>query len=569
MQNKIDYSGKFSNNTWLNILAIFLVASIVILPIVVLGMPSGSDLKQHLQFADAYYNAISAGDFFPGWASEDNYGFGSIGIRIYPPLAYYFLAAAQMFTGDSYNALLINIFWWMFVGCVGVYFLAKEWLSPAQSVFAAAVYAIAPYHLNQIYQVFLFAEFAAMGVTPFCFLFITRLVRRGSVTDVLLFSIFYSLLILTNIPSAIIVSISLAIYVLLLSEWRSYPKVILKSAIAILLSLSATAFHLSKIITEMNWVNHNSEQFSSGHFDYQKYLFPMSLNSGDAVQQNWYWQMDAIAVLTIFLFFPVVILLAIKLWEKSKDDYRRRATTALFGTGLFALFMMSAASSFLWHSSGFLQKLQFPWRWQSAASLIAAISFSFAISFLSDCRPKLKKISVYLTILFILFVAMFNLTHIVLSSEPLSKNKFEEIIADKQRKGCSCWWTIWAVKEAFDQKEKVFAAPRTVTINQWQSESREFEIEAGEVTNARVATFYYPYWQAEINGNPIELQKFRDGTISIPLSGEKSHVRLFFREPLLIKYSEKFSLSIWALLLIGFLWLSFAKPKQTSIGELE
>ena len=559
---------KFRFDNWFCLTIIFLIALAVILPMYINGIPSGRDFPQHLQFAETYYNAILTGDFFPGWAATDNYGFGSVGIRFYPPVAYYALAFARMLAGNWQNAILSVFLFWMFAGCAGVYFWAKEWLSAPEAVFAAALYAAAPYHLSQIYQTWLYAEFAAAGVLPFCFLFITRICRRGKIIDVLLFTVSYSLLILTHIPSTIIASIGLGIYALFLIDRRRCKEIFIKFFIAFCLSLSATAFHWLKIVTEINWVRHSDAQYSTGYYDYHQYLFPMYYSAGDKYWARLLWHFDVSTVLTFLLLLPLVILLIFQFKTKAAENFDRRIFLALAATGVFSLFIMSVPSLFIWESVSFLQRVQFPWRWLSVSSAISVVAFVVAMRHFVSHYKKLKKIGLYAGLLLLTAILIFDFTQNIIQSEPMSNDQFAEKLAESRAEpGCPCWWTSWAKDTAFKQKEKVFAASRLIKIVDWQAESRDFEIEAGEPSEIRVATFYYPYWQASVNGQPAQIKRDDDGSILIAVESEKSSVKLYFQEPTFLKISSVLSFLTW-LILAGALILTRRNRKNLHSKDL-
>ena len=69
------------------------------------GLPSGFDMITDIRFATAIRDAATTGHFFPGWAN-DNFGFGSIGIRFYPLVAMYTLAFAEMVVGKEGSEFL-------------------------------------------------------------------------------------------------------------------------------------------------------------------------------------------------------------------------------------------------------------------------------------------------------------------------------------------------------------------------------------------------------------------------------------------------------------------------------
>ncbi len=539
-------------DNWLCLIFVGLLVTLVMLPMPLLGIPDGYDLFQHMRFAVTFHEAILNGDFFPGWGAADNYGFGSIGIRYYPPVSHYLMAFTQMLTKDWFDTFWINSFFWMYLGCAGVYFWAKEWLSSWQSVVAVIVFLVVPYHTLQIYEYVLYSEFAALGILPFCFLFATRIVSRNRFIDAILFSISYSLLLLTHIPLTIIGSIGLGIYILFLIDWRQPKKTIVNFIIAFGLSLSATAFHWLRVVTEIGWVKLNSpEYYAAGAYDYKKYFFPLIYSSYDKYVPKMLWLLDISVIFSILLILPLTVYLILQIISSDKTRHsERKILYALSVTGLFSIFIMSVPSYFIWNAFPLLQKIQFPWRWLSLAALIGAMSFTFAFFQLISRSKNFKKLIIYAGLLLILAMPLFDFTQFILFSEPLTREKFAEKIAAMPREeGCDCWWTVWTKKEAFDKREKVDAASRFVNINRWDSESREFTVGKGASVIIRIATFYHPHWKAEVNGQAVEVQKDDDGSILIPVSDGESSVKLYFQEPLKLNIALGISLITWTFLL--------------------
>ena len=564
-QNTSKLSKEFFSKDKFYIIIIFFVAVAFISPMIFLGIPDGNkDFPQHLQFASAYYDAFFSGDYLPVWSSAENYGFGSIGIRVYPPLASFALALIKALTGNWFDSLWITFLIWMFVGCVGIYFLAREWVEPKNSAIAAVLYVIVPYHLLQIYQMWLYAEFVAAAILPFCFLFITRICRRDKLLDVLLFAVAYSLLLLTHIPSTIIGSMSLGVYALFLIDWKQYKKTFSKLIIAFILSLSATVFYWIKVVTEIDWVQASNAQFSSGYYDPQKHLFPTFIRAGASYIESLSSRFDVSIFLTILLFLPAFVFLALKVGKNNCKD--KKVFIALSVTGLFSIFMMSLPSSFIWSSFPPLQKIQFPWRWLSILSIISVLTVSFAASHLNFEGKIIKKISLHSVLFVSLSIFLFDVTELIIQSEPLPRTAFEAKLPELfNEPGCECWWTKWAKGEAFEKRGKVFAGSRDVQINIWNNKTREFTIENGQPTDVRVATFYYPYWKAQVNSVPVEVEKDENGAILFPVGSEESKVILYFQEPLMIKVASILSLLTWLLIIGAFLILLKRKTNPLAL----
>ena len=77
-----------------------IVSFVVIVPAILRGIPSNLDLTNHFRFALPFYDAIVAGDPYPGWLAESNGGYGDPSFRFYPPALYYALAAARFVIGN-------------------------------------------------------------------------------------------------------------------------------------------------------------------------------------------------------------------------------------------------------------------------------------------------------------------------------------------------------------------------------------------------------------------------------------------------------------------------------------
>src|SRR3954447_20615733 len=134
---------------WLCILALAVVSLAVVSPVLLQGIPIGYDLPHHYQCVHTFVESIRSGDFYPSWSLNRNLGYGGMETRLYPPVAHYSLAVAYLLIGDWHIAswLIFTVF--AFIGGLGAYLWAREYMSPAQAVFAGCIYVLLPYHLNQ------------------------------------------------------------------------------------------------------------------------------------------------------------------------------------------------------------------------------------------------------------------------------------------------------------------------------------------------------------------------------------------------------------------------------------
>src|SRR5688572_11674888 len=84
------------------VLIIPVAATAAILPILIYGVPFSRDLYHHFRLAIAFYDALRAGDFYPGWLAQANSGFGELSPRFYPPGLSYLLVLGRLVLGSWY-----------------------------------------------------------------------------------------------------------------------------------------------------------------------------------------------------------------------------------------------------------------------------------------------------------------------------------------------------------------------------------------------------------------------------------------------------------------------------------
>ena len=186
-----------------------------------------------------------------------------------------------------------------------MYRWAREEFDQRLALFAVFVYAILPYHILQIYQKQLFSEFAATAILPFCFHFVTRIVRYKTWQDGLLLSVSLSALILTHLPLTVLGIISLALYCLVIIEWKSAWRTFIILFCAGILSLLTTSFYWVMLISESGFTQMHDPQFSQGIYNYRQYLFPIIYSGAEHYWARLLWLFDIPLLLTfLFLLLP-------------------------------------------------------------------------------------------------------------------------------------------------------------------------------------------------------------------------------------------------------------------------
>ena len=514
--------GEFSLNA-ISIAVVIAVSVGVILPALVWGVPSSRDLDNHFRFALPFFDALAHGRWYPGWLAESNGGYGDPSFRFYPPGVYYLLAATRWLTGSWYQASLLTLVLLSVAGGLGMYFWARSVFSATIATWAAVFYALAPYHLNQLYQSFLLAEYAACAVLPFAFGFVEALCRKRRMRDVAGLAAAYTALVLTHLPLTIIASIALLVYALMRVENPYLFDTVKKLSLAVAAGLAASAFYWVTMVAELRWIAINNVEVDAS-VDYRTNFLFSTLSSNNL---NVWW-MNILTILTLLMLAPAAIFIFRHGIHRDHSKPLKRIIAVL----VFCFFMASPLSYPLWKVFPPLQQTQFPWRWLAIFSMLASIVTAAAIQFWIAQRKQLNRSIVLVTGGCLAISVAFTLSHVVREAIYLPPSQFENTISRiSGSESVNYWIPIWAASRPKDMSSRVEVADRSISIKNWEPEHRSFEVAAGNATEARVKTFYYPHWIATSGAQVLSTRPAADGALIISLPPQAATINLDFKEP--------------------------------------
>lgn len=508
---------------WRAIVIVAAVGLVVIIPIIIWGIPVGPDLQNHYRFAVAFHDSLISGKLYPGWLAPSNFGYGDARVRFYPPGLYFLFSGARMLLG-WYSATIVIFSLLSILGSLGVYFWSRSLCSTKIAMWAGIAYAIAPYHLNQLYRSSMLAEYAACSVLPFAFAFLDRICRKGKPADVAGLAFAFALLILLNLPLTLIGGFSLVVYALLRMQREMFWRTLMKLALACLTALAATAFFWSTVVAELHWIKGNTVE-PNVYYDYRvNFLFShLNLTNYGA------WYTNLLGIVTIFFLLPALVFFKGTLGKQTD-----RARRAIFLMSLISFLMATEISRPLWAVVPKLSDVQFPWRWLGVTSMFGSILLAASIPqwaerFRSGIRPRDLAVGFALA-LSILFVAY----EVVWDAEYLKGQEFVAKFPNSRgAPSFKDWRPLWAkdLPELKKMSADVEADSRAVMIKSWEPEHRSFQVGSGPSAEARVRTYYYPLWIATAEGLPLSVRPADDGAILITIPPGETNVALTFQEP--------------------------------------
>ena len=511
-------------------------------------------MPQHYRFAIAFFDALRGGDLHPVWVGDTNLGYGDVGVRFYPPLAYYVVAVFRFFV-TSWNAAFASaVCFWFFVGGCGVYFWAREFYSQRASVTAGLVFMVMPYHTNQVYNAGLFGEFTALAILPFCFLFVRRIVSGGGAANIAGLAISYALLILTHLPLTLIGSIGLLVYSCVLLSGRQFDMLAIgKLAGSVALAASASTFYWVRMVSELDFVKHTLPEFTSRTYDFRlNFLASVLYVPAEQYEQTSAWFTDLLFLITLAMILPALVLCFRS--SKAREQSKLLPSLALV---LFVVIGGTPVSAPLWEHVGALQKIQFPWRLLGLLSLAGSLMIAALVEELPQLfRTSLRPAGI-LAVGLIAAGTAFTFAQVMRPAAYPDRQVFEaKFESYRNDESYECWWPMWAKREAFENRERVSAPSRSVDVLTWTNQEREFSVGDGATERIRVATFYYPHWKAVSYDTPLDVEPADDGTILVSAPNAAKTVRLFFDPPAYQKIAGMISLTTWLGLIAG--WIAMA-----------
>ncbi|MEO7971668.1 MAG: 6-pyruvoyl-tetrahydropterin synthase-related protein [bacterium] len=498
---------------WLQVVAIGLIGSIALY---VYGVPYGVDVPQHYRMALGFFESIKAGDLYPSWLSSTNGGYGDPSIRFYPPALYYLLSFFRLITRDWYVASLLSLSLLTVAGGAGMYLWASALTDKRYAVLAALVYILSPYHANEMYQAGLFAQYTCASALPFVFAFTERIIANRRWRDSGGLAISYGFVVLSNLPLAVLGSVAVGVYALVRLA-RSFSRRSLYQLIAgVLNGLAFSSCYLMPMLVELKWKRPSGAALDKW-FDYKNnFIFQPSPN-----EMGNYW-VPIITSVTLLLAIPTIILFA----------KRKREALAPAVVALVTFLMATSLSKPIWDAIPALQETQFPWRMLTITS--ACLSVLVAMSFPELVRMWSTRLRPLSLGLFGITAVVFSFTILQVIRPALFRNHaaFDQMVTSLQgSESNEGLLPVWVSGKPRTMLQPVEAQGRDVQMNEWSDKHRSFQLGAGATTEARLRTFYYPYWQATADGNRLATRPADDGALLVTLPQTATTVKVDFVEP--------------------------------------
>ena len=320
---------------------------------------SGQDIVIYLINAQQLAANLRTGAIFPAWAGGFNAGFGAPTFLFFPPLTSFANAVPALLgipviagvCGLAFLAHLASglaMFWW--VRSLGFQSAALP---------ASVVYMVAPYRLFDIYRRTALAEHWAF-IWPPLILWVAGSRRLRTREQVPLLALLVAALLLTHLPSAILMGIGLVAWFCLSSEIRSRRFGILAGAT---LGFLLAGFALIP------------QALAPFFLDTDRFFSPVAGRfrpSANTLFASGFraWDFNLEVSVVLLATFALVV---VAFWLLAPETKAKFGTRAILVGAIFCALAATPLAGPVWEALPVLSRLQFPWRVAGQLTLIAAV----------------------------------------------------------------------------------------------------------------------------------------------------------------------------------------------------
>jgi uncharacterized membrane protein len=526
------------------------------------GVPSAQDMIFHVFQADQFNHVLHEGVLYPRWIADFNNGYGSPTFVFYSPLSYYFVSAIMFLTNSLIASMIIAIWFSFFLSGIAMFIATKKMFGGSGNPLPALFYQIIPFHLFDLYVRGTFAELFAYIWFPLIILFLYQTIKSRNRTSAIGLSLSYTGLILTHMVSGFIFSLVIGAYLIYNYFLLEKKKTLLQPIVSLVIGLGLSSIYLIPIVFERKFVQIDYI-VTSGVGNYKE-NFLFTIDKFQSGLERFYLPLHTIVVLEVILFLFIVLLI-----RKNRQVLSDRPQQHFFiFLSIFAFFLTIPLSRPVWDIVPGFPFLQFPWRWvpMMEVSLCFLIGLIFSLDSISMIRSsRLKRLFIYCLIIFSLSsLVIVSKSKIVPDRVVNDFLAYENISKLYESYEYTPRW-VTDIKEILSEERiehvSVISGEAEIHVAEWNAEKRVITIKAPEKAVLRIATFYYPGWKAEINGNSIPIRIEKDtGAMLVDIPEGNYTLELSFRDTPLRYYAKLISIVFFFFMILV---LFYKKNKRT------
>jgi hypothetical protein len=505
------------------------------------GIPRAYDLPDHLGAMQQVLVQMAHGDLYPRWQPDTNDGWGEPTLVFYPPALYLLGAAgAWLVGGDTVGGLYGLLALMTVAGGIGMWLWVGREFGRVAGGIAVLAWGLAPYRFFEVYCGGLYSAFAAGCVFPWVLMSLTDLAVAQAPGDraraLLLYAVGLGVLVLFNLPAAILFGYLLAIWLLVELFATHNLRLIGDAAIGGAWGGLLAAIYLLPASRLLHAI-----------------VIPLSLGP-PVFRSNFVFQGRGSAwspgVQSLFdrmgLFPALGLLVAVLvLWSAARDEAgpatRRRAVwrRQVASLGLASLLLAIPVSGPLWEMLPLLQRANLPWRLLAPLGLAAAAAFSAAVptaglrlwSAPAFSRAVAGVVLVFFLAL-VLLIAFFDRSIAFVNGRIPAASIRASVPLFARKPGYFVIRGSRPAAEVASRPPVSCSDSCRLAVREWSPTVRRFDVETATAAVVTLRTYDFPGWSASTDDQPPRpLPVFADpasGAVSVHVPSGRTRVRVVF-----------------------------------------
>jgi hypothetical protein len=369
--------------------AVFLV---LCLPYYLQGYPPGDSSDFNLALAANFLNQLYGGQVYPRWLVDFGFGVGAPVFYFYAPAPFYLAAVADaMCPGcDMQTVLSVTHGLLYLLSGAGFYVWARSLAPPLPSLLGALWYVALPYHFIDMEYRNAIGESMAYAFMPLVLLGATNL--AGPWRWLCLAAAAYAALIVTHLPTALLMTPVMAIFALAQADRATWRQRVAKLVAAGLLGVALAGVYIVPALLLRDTLVADAWVSGSGNgYQPERWLF---LSGHEAPFGEWGFQANvarAIGFASVLAVLSVATLWLVRLAGRRPEPLfgqrPGRAVGAALASIALAWAMMTPVSAWLWINVDVLRQVQFPWRFGTVVDVCAATVVTASLARLAAFVP--------------------------------------------------------------------------------------------------------------------------------------------------------------------------------------
>ena len=361
------------------------LACSVVAAMVMGGYPLTHSTHFNLSWVFQYQTQVDGGQWYPRWLEFSNYGFGNPTFAFYPPLCMVSTLPFHWMGLDLPSSLIASLGLATFVFVAGIYLYSRLFFHPWISAIVASLAASTPYVWLDLYHRGAIAESWGIALVPWLLWTSQQIVDRPrcGAWPVVGVGIAYGFLILSHLPTLLMVSLLWVWLPLASRGWRNCRAVAMRLCGGGLLGGSWTAAYLWPVLCDRHWTQIEVLNALEDYRPQNRLMLDGVLSLRPQFADHWF---DRILIYP-WLAAVVWVSTALLIWAATRRPTITIAPHRLLAAAgcwlvasSLALLMTTDILGWSYPLLPPLQRIQFSWRWMTVLCTTVPMLLGYMLS---------------------------------------------------------------------------------------------------------------------------------------------------------------------------------------------